>query len=65
MMTNGESSERTIGDYLHCLDCDETFDYWKADSLSDTGHDGHTLRALKADEFRAAARECVADRCED
>ena len=41
--------------YLRCLDCHETFDYWKYDSLVDTGHDGHRLRALTREEFSGAA----------
>lgn len=51
--------------YLHCLDCDETFDYWKYDSLADTDHDGHALRALTADECRAAALDCASFGCAD
>lgn len=55
---------RARRDYLHCLDCNESFDYWKTDSLADTGHDGHALRALTGDEFRAVARECGVRGCE-
>ena len=65
MTTQTEASGREVSDYLHCLDCDETFDYWKYDSLADTGHDGHTLRALTSEEFKAAARECAKERCSD
>jgi hypothetical protein len=63
-MVTKEMTGRTVGDYLHCLDCDETFDYWKYDSLADTGHNGHTLRALTGEEFRAAALDCAEDGCE-
>ncbi len=65
MITTEETTPRRVGDYLHCLDCDQTFDYWKYDSLADTGHNGHTLRALTGDEFRAAAQDCAEDNCED
>jgi len=49
---------RARRDYLRCLDCSETLDYWKYDTLADSGHDGHTLRALTPEEFQAAMREC-------
>ena len=51
--------------YLRCLDCHETFDYWKYDSLVDTSHDGHRLRALTREEFSGAASRCADDECED
>ena len=65
MITREKTTGRSVGDYLHCLDCDETFDYWKYDSLADTGHNGHTLRALTHEEFAAAARECADEECDD
>ncbi len=59
MITETVSRKPEARDYLHCQVCDETFDYWKYDSLADTGHDGHTLRALTREQFAAAARQCA------
>lgn len=53
MITKSKYNGRELRDYLRCLDCEETFDYWNYDSLADTDHDGHMLRALTAKEFRA------------
>lgn len=65
MNTEAVFAKREQHDYLQCLDCDETFDYWKYDSLADTGHDGHSLRALTWEEFEQAARQCAEDECDD
>ena len=59
-----KSTDREPRDYLHCQTCDETFDYWKYDSLADTGHDGHALRSLTQAEFEAAARHCAETGCD-
>jgi hypothetical protein len=65
MITTHLVSGRTLREYLHCLDCEETFDYYHYDSLADSGHDGHALRALTPDEFREAVHACRDMGCGD
>ena len=65
MITTQSVAGRTLRDFLHCLECDGTFDYYHFDSLADSGHNGHALRALNPPEFRAAACHCQELGCAD
>lgn len=52
--------------YLHCEDCDMTFDFWKYDyDLESAGHAGHNVRALTKEEFKLAVESCQEAGCFD
>ena len=58
-----EASELTVNDYAYCEDCDTYFDWWKYETLEDTGHDGHRVRNVDAQELETLLKECEEDDC--
>jgi len=49
--------------WRYCETCRMIFDFWKYDSLADTGHDGHKIRKLTDEEYEKALKDCEQDGC--
>jgi hypothetical protein len=54
-----------LEDFRFCEDCDTVFDFWKYDSMEDTGHEGHNIRMLTAEEYKEAVESCREAGCFD
>ncbi len=57
MITESLSPNLEPRDYFYCETCGEAFDCWRYESQEETGHEGHALRALTREAFRASTRE--------
>lgn len=51
--------------YRYCIDCDTIIDWWKYDSIEDTGHKGCNTRMLTAEEYKEAVKSCKQWGCFD
>ena len=49
--------------YFYCKTCNTIVDFFKYDSLEDTGHDTCDIRDLTNKELKEAMAECKKDGC--
>jgi len=55
--------EAMRSDYIYCCDCKEYVDFWKYDSIADTGHKGHKWRYVTQRELKTCAKDCTQNHC--
>ena len=49
---------RDLVAYRYCIDHDVIIDFWKYDSMKDTGHSECNTRMLTREEYEEAVKEC-------
>jgi hypothetical protein len=53
----------TRKDYVYCEDCEEYIDFWKYDSIEDTGHSECKWRLATEKELKECIDECKKNDC--
>jgi hypothetical protein len=59
------TEKMSIKNYIFCKDCNEYQDFWKYDSIEDTGHSGHNWRYVTKKELKWCVESCRKDGCFD
>lgn len=63
MTAQDRADHEKYGDYFHCEDCDMTVDFFKYESIEDTGHEGCCIRPLTPEETKEAVADCEENGC--
>ena len=54
---------KTTKDFIFCETCQEFSDFWKYDSIEDTGHDKCSWRYVTEEELKGCMKDCIQDGC--
>lgn len=55
--------EMKTTDYIYCNDCQEYVDFWKFDSIEDTGHEDCNWRYVTSEELKKLVDNCIKEGC--